>query len=202
MGAYSPLPWLADQFGSIDAFTRECVETVALPVVRQLESEGTPFVGLLYCGLIVTTSGIRVIEFNARFGDPETQVVLPRMVTPLSTVLYASAVGGLASQPAIEFTNDAVITVVLASESYPDTPVTGREVGGIADAGSVAGVHITHASTAHDGERLVTSGGRVLSVVALGDSFAEARTRAYDAMGRIELLGGQYRRDIAAKVVG
>jgi phosphoribosylamine--glycine ligase len=200
MGAYSPLPWLADQFGSIDAFTHECVETVALPVVRQLESEGTPFVGLLYCGLIVTTAGIRVIEFNARFGDPETQVVLPRMVTPLSTVLYASAVGDLAGQAAIEFSDDAVITVVLASENYPDTPVTGREIGGLDDAGSVPGVHITHAATVHDGERLVTSGGRVLSVVARGESFTEARTRAYDAMGRLELQGGHYRRDIAAKV--
>jgi phosphoribosylamine--glycine ligase len=173
---------------------------VALPVVRQLESEGTPFVGLLYCGLIVTTAGIRVIEFNARFGDPETQVVLPRMLTPLSAVLYASAVGDLAGQAAIEFSDDAVITVVLASENYPETPVTGREIGGLDDAGSVPGVHITHAATVHDGERLVTSGGRVLSVVARGESFAEARTRAYDAMGRLELQGGHYRRDIAAKV--
>ena len=89
---------------------------------------------------------------------------------------------------------------MLASDNYPDTPATGREIGGIDDAGSVPGVHLTHAATAHDGERLVASGGRVLSVVARGDSFAEARTRAYDALGRIELQGGQYRRDIAAKV--
>jgi phosphoribosylamine--glycine ligase len=191
---------LAIQFGSIDAFTRECVETVALPVVRHLEGEGTPFVGLLYCGLIVTAAGIRVIEFNARFGDPETQVVLPRMLTPLSDVLYASAVGDLASQPAIEFSPDAVVTVVLASENYPDTPVTGREIGGLDDASAVPGVHLTHAATALDGERLVASGGRVLSVVARGDSFTQARSRAYDALGRIELQGGQYRRDIAAKV--
>ena len=108
--------------------------------------------------------------------------------------------GDLAGQPAIEFAPDAVITVVLASENYPDTPVTGREISGLDEASAVPGVHVTHAATARDGERLVASGGRVLSVVARGDSFAEARTHAYDALGRIELLGGQYRRDIAAKV--
>ena len=202
MGAYSPLPWLTDQFGSVDAFTRECVETVALPVVRQLESEGTPFVGLLYCGLIVTTKGVRVIEFNARFGDPETQVVLPRMITPLSGILYAAAVGDLAGHSAIEFSPDVVVTVVLASENYPDTPVTGRELGGLDDAGSVPGVHIAHAATSREGERMIATGGRVLSVVARGQNFAEARARAYDAMGRIELEGGQFRRDIAARVAG
>jgi phosphoribosylamine--glycine ligase len=124
------------------------------------------------------------------------------MITPLSDVLYASAVGDLASQPAIEFSPDAVVTVVLASENYPETPLIGREIGGLDDTGAVPGVHLTHAATAREGERLVTSGGRVLSVVARGDSFTEARARAYDAMGRLELQGGHYRRDIAAKVVG
>jgi phosphoribosylamine--glycine ligase len=203
MGAYSPLPWLADQFGSERAFVDECLENIALPTVRQLESEGTPFIGLLYCGLIVTKKGIRVIEFNARFGDPETQVVLPRLVTPLSELLYAAAVGDLAGRERPEFSNDAVITVVLASENYPDTPITGRPLGGLDAAEAVEGVHLAHAATEVDDDNpstLLATGGRVLSVVARGNDFGQARARAYDALGQIWLEGGQFRTDIAAKV--
>lgn len=201
MGAYSPLPWLADQFGSEEAFVTEVIETIALPTVRQLEAEGTPFQGLLYCGLILTSKGIRVIEFNARFGDPETQVVLPRLKTPLSELMLASAEGTLAGRERPEFSNEAVVTVVLASENYPETPVTGRVLIGIDDSNSIEGVHVTHAATAVSDGDLIATGGRVLSVVGRGADFAEARSRAYEGLAKIQLEGGQYRTDIAKKVV-
>ena len=201
MGAYSPLPWLADQFGSEDAFVTEVIETIALPTIRQLEKEGTPFQGLLYCGLILTSKGIRVIEFNARFGDPETQVVLPRMVTPLSELMMASAQGTLGGKQRPEFSSEVAVTVVLASENYPDTPITGRVLFGLSEAEAVGGVHIAHAATTQQDDHLVANGGRVLSVVATGSDFAEARSRAYESMNLIGLDGGQYRTDIAAKVV-
>lgn len=201
MGAYSPLPWLADQFGSEEAFVTEVIETIALPTVRQLEAEGTPFQGLLYCGLILTSKGIRVIEFNARFGDPETQVVLPRLKTPLSELMLASAEGTLAGRERPEFSNEAVVTVVLASENYPETPVTGRVLIGIDDSNSIEGVHVTHAATAVSDGDLIATGGRVLSVVGRGVDFAEARSRAYEGLAKIQLEGGQYRTDIAKKVV-
>ena len=201
MGAYSPLPWLADQFGSEEAFVTEVIETIALPTVRQLEKEGTPFQGLLYCGLILTSKGIRVIEFNARFGDPETQVVLPRLKTPLSELMMASAEGTLAGRERPEFSNEAVVTVVLASENYPETPVTGRVLLGIDDANEIEGVHVTHAATAVSDGDLIATGGRVLSVVGRGADFAQARSRAYEGLSKISLEGGQYRTDIALKVV-
>jgi phosphoribosylamine--glycine ligase len=205
MGAYSPLPWLPD------TFVDDVINTVALPTVRQLAAEQTPFIGLLYCGLVLTSDGIRVIEFNARFGDPETQVVLPRLVTPLSGLLFAAATGALAGMPHPEFALDVAVTVVLASEGYPALPVTGRTIGGLDAAASVPEVQILHAATALQSqtgdatsswttERLVATGGRVLNVVALGTTFAEARERAYEALGYIHLDGGQYRTDIALRV--
>ncbi|MGW9628786.1 phosphoribosylamine--glycine ligase [Microbacterium sp. NPDC055521] len=203
MGAYSPLPWLADDFGSVDAFVAEVTETVALPVVRQLDAEGTPFIGLLYAGLILTPAGVRVIEFNARFGDPETQVVLPRLRTPLSRLLLSAASGHLEDEPQPEFSSDVAITVVLASEGYPEAPQTGRMIEGLADAASVDGVSVVHAATgAADapGGSLVATGGRVLNIVATGSDFADARARAYEAIGRISLDGAHYRHDIAARV--
>ncbi|WCD93197.1 phosphoribosylamine--glycine ligase [Microbacterium sp. nov. GSS16] len=203
MGAYSPLPWLADDFGSVDAFVAEVTETVAMPVVRQLDTEGTPFIGLLYAGLILTPAGVRVIEFNARFGDPETQVVLPRLRTPLSRLLLAAAAGTLEDEPQPEFSSDVAITVVLASEGYPEAPQTGRMIEGLAEAASVDGVSIVHAATgASDapGGSLVATGGRVLNVVATGSDFADARARAYEAIGWISLDGAHYRHDIAARV--
>ncbi len=206
MGAYSPLPWLPE------GFVDEVIDTIALPTVRQLAAEQTPFIGLLYCGLIVTDRGVRVIEFNARFGDPETQVVLPRLVTPLSGLLFAAATGGLGALPRPEFTTDVAVTVVLASEGYPDTSVTGRAIGGLPDALAIEGVTIAHAATAErtiggtpDSDaatELVATGGRVLSVVALAPDFAEARARVYRALAAITLEGGQYRTDIAARVAG
>ena len=203
MGAYTPLPWLAEQFGSVDAFVDEVTDTVALPMIRQLDSEGTPFIGLLYAGLILTPAGVRVIEFNARFGDPETQVVLPRLRTPLSRLLLASASGTLEDEPRPEFSDDVAITVVLASEGYPEAPQTGRMIEGLAEAASVGGVSIVHAATgAPDapGGSLIATGGRVLNVVATGTDFSDARARAYEAIGRIRLDGAHYRHDIAARV--
>ncbi|MCU1412799.1 MAG: phosphoribosylamine--glycine ligase [Microbacteriaceae bacterium] len=194
MGAYSPLPWLPD------GFVDEVIDSVALPTVRQLAKEQTPFIGLLYCGLIITKAGTRVIEFNARFGDPETQVVLPRLLTPLSGLLLAAASGELGGLPRPEFSDDVAVTVVLASEGYPETPITGRLVTGLATAEAIHGVSIAHAATALSDGALVATGGRVLSVVATGADFTEARSRVYLALEAIELDGGQYRTDIAARV--
>jgi len=205
MGAYSPLPWLADRFGSEQAFVDEVTRTVAEPVIKQLDAEGTPFIGLLYAGLILTEQGVKVIEFNARFGDPETQVVLPRLTTPLSRLLLAAAGGYLEDEPAPTFADTAAVTVVLASEGYPEAPQTGRPIEGLRAAASVPGVHLAHAATAGpdapDGD-LIATGGRVLNVVAVGDTFAQARERAYAALGEITLEGGHFRTDIAARVAG
>ncbi|TQK17893.1 phosphoribosylamine--glycine ligase [Microbacterium sp. SLBN-154] len=199
MGAYSPLPWLADRFGSEEAFVDLVTTEVAAPVISQLDAEGTPFIGLLYAGLIVTDAGVKVIEFNARFGDPETQVVLPRLAEPLSELLLAAASGRLEGLARPRFSDAKAVTVVLASEGYPAGPVTGRVIEGTDAAASVAGVHLAHAATRVEGDDLVATGGRVLNVVAVAPTFAEARDRAYDAMGRITLEGGQFRTDIAAQ---
>jgi phosphoribosylamine--glycine ligase len=194
MGAYSPLPWLPEEF--VD----DVIDTVALPTIRQLAAENTPFIGLLYCGLIITAQGTRVIEFNARFGDPETQVVLPRLVTPLSGLLYAAATGGLGKLPYPKFSDDVAVTVVLASEGYPEAPVTGRPISGLDAAAAVDGVHIAHAATAMLDDKFIATGGRVLSVVATGTDFTDARAHAYEALSLIALEGSHYRTDIAAKV--
>ncbi|PDQ34376.1 MAG: phosphoribosylamine--glycine ligase [Candidatus Lumbricidophila eiseniae] len=221
MGAYSPLPWLAhaatgrgDTFGSEAAFVEEVTATIALPTVRQLAAEGTPFVGLLYAGLILTRTGVKVIEFNARFGDPETQVVLPRLAGSLYRLLFAAATGELAGEAKPQFRDEAVISVVLASEGYPEAPITGRPITGLRDASNTPGVQILHAATARntassgasmtalgesDDVALLATGGRVLNVVARGSSFAGASERAYTALGHIHLAGGQYRRDIAER---
>ena len=184
MGAYSPLPWLEDDF------VQKVEDSVALPTIQELARLGAPFVGLLYCGLIVTERGIRVIEFNARFGDPETQVVLGRLITPLESLLYKASTGHLDSAPEAQFSQDKAVTVVLASEGYPTTQAEIREVKGIEKAERVSGVEICYASPV----------GRVLSVVATGKTFKQARKRAYKAIGKIKLEGSHYRQDIASKV--
>ena len=201
MGAYSPLPWLSDLFGDEDAFVHFVTRDIAEPVIRRLDAEGTPFIGLLYAGLILTEHGVKVIEFNARFGDPETQVVLPRLVDPLSELLLAAASGTLEERPRPAFAEAVAVTVVLASEGYPEAPVTGRPIRGLDAAASVEGVHVAHAATAMRGEDLVATGGRVLNVVGVGTTFAEARDRAYRGLAEIDLEGGQYRTDIAQRVV-
>ena len=191
MGAYSPLPWLPQ------GFIEEVERTVAQPTIDQLARMGAPFVGLLYCGLIVTPRGIRVIEFNARFGDPETQVVLRRLVTPLAGLLHRASTGRLADGPSAQFSNDVAVTVVLASEGYPDRPAPDREITGITEDEHV---HVCHASTAQVGSSLIATGGRVLSVVATASDFASARKLVYENIAKIQLEGSHYRSDIAAKV--
>ena len=201
MGAYSPLPWLSHGFGGEEEFVDLVTRTVAEPVIRTMDAEGTPFIGLLYAGLILTDDGVKVIEFNARFGDPETQVVLPRLVDPLSELLLAAASGNLEDLPRPAFADAVAVTVVLASEGYPEAPITGRALSGLDAASAVDGVHLAHAATAESSDGLVATGGRVLNVVALGTTFTQARDRAYRALAEIELEGGQHRTDIAARVV-
>lgn len=194
MGAYSPLPWLPEGF--ID----EVTEKVALPTVREMARLGTPFVGLLYCGLIITKRGIRVIEFNARFGDPETQVVLRRLISPLAPLLHKAATGQLATVDEIEFTDDVAVTVVLACEGYPINSAPERPITGIDEALIDEHIEIAHAATTATPAGLVANGGRVLSVIALNKTFHKARKHAYAAISKIKLDGSHYRNDIAAKV--
>jgi len=194
MGAYSPLPWLPD------GFVAEVEASVALPTVHELARLGAPFVGLLYCGLIVTERGIRVIEFNARFGDPETQVVLRRLVTPLANLLHKASIGQLTSAPEPEFSKDVAITVVLASEGYPDSTAPNRAITGLSHALSDKHITIAHAATRVEGDELLATGGRVLSVVSLAKNFTKARHHAYEAIEKIQLKGSHYRKDIAKKV--
>ncbi len=200
MGAYSPLPWLDADFGSEADFVAEVTRTVAEPVIRTLDAEGTPFIGLLYAGLILTAGGIKVIEFNARFGDPETQVVLARLTSPLSRLLMSAASGTLEDEPAPTFAPGVAVTVVLASEGYPEAPQTGRALQGVDAAASVPGVHVAHAATADRDGDLIATGGRVLSVVATAEDFAAARAAAYRALDGISLEGSHHRTDIAARV--
>ncbi|MFF1285111.1 phosphoribosylamine--glycine ligase [Streptomyces sp. NPDC058299] len=196
MGAYSPLPWADPKL--VD----EVVETVLQPTVDEMRRRGTPFSGLLYAGLAITSRGIRVIEFNARFGDPETQVVLARLKTPLAGVLMAAATGTLADLPPLRWSEDAAVTVVVASHNYPGTPRTGDPITGLDEVAAEDAPHayVLHAGTRRDGDAIVSAGGRVLSVTATGTDLAEARERAYRAVGRIRLDGSQHRTDIAKKV--
>ncbi|MCA6094321.1 phosphoribosylamine--glycine ligase [Streptomyces sp. SCA3-4] len=194
MGAYSPLPW-ADP-GLVD----EVLRTVLQPTVDELRRRGTPFSGLLYAGLAITSRGVRVIEFNARFGDPETQVVLARLKTPLASVLLNAATGNLAAEPPLRWSEGAAVTVVVASHNYPGTPRTGDVIEGLAQAAEVERAYVLHAGTALDADgRVVSAGGRVLSVTATGDDLADARAQAYEALSRIRLDGSHHRTDIAEK---
>jgi len=193
MGAYSPLPFLSENFGEIVS------RDIGDKVIAELRNRGMPFIGLLYAGLIITSDGVKVIEFNARFGDPETQVVLSRLLSPLGDVLIKTARGELESLPPLQWSDDSVVNVVLASEKYPDTPTLGDEIVGLEEAQSVDGVEIFHAGTIEKDGQIVSAGGRVLSVTAAGHNLKEARKRAYEAIGKIHLRGGQYRSDIAKK---
>ncbi|MEU3184764.1 phosphoribosylamine--glycine ligase [Streptomyces sp. NPDC006923] len=198
MGAYSPLPWADPKL--VD----EVLETVLQPTVDELRRRGTPFSGLLYAGLAITGRGVRVIEFNARFGDPETQVVLARLKTPLAGVLLGAAEGTLADLPPLAWRDDAAVTVVVASHNYPDTPRTGDPIEGLDEivTRDAPDAYVLHAGTRRDGDTVVSAGGRVLSVTATGKDLTQARERAYTALGRIRLEGSQHRTDIAREAAG
>ncbi len=188
MGAYAPLSWLPDGFAD------EIVRTVAQPAADEMRRRGTPFAGLLYAGLAVTARGPRVVEFNARFGDPEAQVVLALLETPLGGLLYAAAAGTLAAHPPLVWRDGAAVTVVLAAAGYPGTPRAGDVITGADQPG------VIHAGTRrrHDGA-LVASGGRVLSLTATGATLTEARERAYALVETVHLPGGQHRTDVALR---
>ncbi|WP_421743243.1 phosphoribosylamine--glycine ligase [Cellulomonas sp.] len=208
MGAYSPLPWAPADL--VD----EVVERVARPTIAEMARRGTPFSGVLYVGLALTSTGLKVVEFNARFGDPETQVVLARLETPLAGVLLASATGMLGALPPLRWRDDAAVTVVIASGGYPGTVRAGDPITGIEAAEALPGVHVLHAGTALqlnapgddddaiDGSHLVAAGGRVLSVVGVGPDLAAARAAAYAGVAQIELPFSHHRSDIAAAVAG
>ncbi|MFF8511290.1 phosphoribosylamine--glycine ligase [Streptomyces sp. NPDC015492] len=195
MGAYSPLPWADPKL------VEEVLGTVLQPTVDELRRRGTPFSGLLYAGLAITGRGVRVIEFNARFGDPETQVVLARLRTPLAGVLLNAANGTLDDQAPLNWSDEAAVTVVVASHNYPETPRTGDPIEGLDEVAEKDAPHayVLHAGTKRDGDAVVSAGGRVLSVTATGTDLAQARERAYAAVGRIRLDGSQHRTDIARK---
>ncbi|MDO4897764.1 MAG: phosphoribosylamine--glycine ligase [Rothia sp. (in: high G+C Gram-positive bacteria)] len=191
MGAYTPLPWLPE------GFVDEVMERVAQPTIDEMARRGTPFVGVLYCGLAATSRGIRVIEFNARFGDPETQAVLARLKTPLGGLLLAAAKGELPADLALDWDERTAVDVVMAAASYPDTPRKGDLIEGIEAANALEGVHVDHAGTKATDRGVETAGGRVLAVVALGENLAVARDLAYAGVAKISWEGAQYRSDIA-----
>jgi len=187
MGAYSPLPWAPDEI------VEETYEKVLAPMIAEMSARGTPFVGLLYAGLALTDHGLRVIEFNARFGDPETQVLIPRLKTPLATLLYKAATDSL-DDVALEWRAESAVTVVLAAPGYPDSPQLNGEITKIP---TIADTQIFHAGTSQNGEALVSTGGRVMTVTGIGEDLTQARDRAYRAISQIELSGSFYRSDIA-----
>ncbi|WP_045876746.1 phosphoribosylamine--glycine ligase [Pseudofrankia sp. DC12] len=183
MGAYTPLPWASR------GLSADIVATVIRPTVAELARRGTPFTGLLYAGLALTAHGPRVVEFNVRFGDPETQAILALLTTPLTDVLTG--------RRAPVWRSGAAITVVMAAAGYPGTPRLGDPIRGLAAAGKLAGVDVLHAGTRRDAEgNVVSAGGRVLSVTAIGSNLESARGSAYEAISRISLPGAQYRTDI------
>jgi phosphoribosylamine---glycine ligase len=190
MGAYAPLPWAPE--GLVD----EAMDTVIRPAIETMRRRGTPYSGLLYAGLALTSGGIRVVEFNARFGDPETQVVLDRLATPLGGLLHAAAAGDLASVPTLSWHPGAAVTVVIAAEGYPASAVKGDKIS--APPPERADSYVLQAGTSLDaGGALVSAGGRVLNAVGTGPDLAAARAAAYGAAARITLRGSWYRHDIA-----
>jgi phosphoribosylamine--glycine ligase len=192
MGAYSPLPWAPSDL------VEDVTERVLQPMIDAMAARGTPFSGLLYAGLAMTSRGIRVVEFNARFGDPETQVVLARLQSGLGGLMMAAANGTLDTHPEPVWTADSAVTVVIAAQGYPESPRKGDVIAGLEAAGEAAGVDVLHAgTTVQDDGTIAASGGRVLSVTAVGAGLHEARERAYAAVDLITLEGSHHRRDIA-----
>jgi len=193
MGAYTPLDWAPS------GLVAEVVDRIAQPTVDEMARRGAPFSGVLYVGLALTSRGTRVVEFNARFGDPEIQAVLARLRTPLSGVLLAAATGRLDEIEPLRWSDDAVVNVVVASQGYPESPRKGDPITGIADAEALDGVHVLHAGTAIVDGALVSAGGRVLSVVGRGADLAAARAASYAGVEQIALDGSHHRSDIALK---
>ena len=187
MGAYSPLPWAPTEI------VEETYEKVLAPMIAEMAARGTPFVGLLYAGLALTDHGIRVIEFNARFGDPETQVLIPRLVTPLATLLFKAATDSLDDE-VLQWRDESAVTVVLAAQGYPESPKIG---GAISALPTIDKAQIFHAGTSQSADALLSAGGRVLTVTGTGSDLTEARDRAYRAISQIQLEGSFYRTDIA-----
>ena len=188
MGAYSPLPWAPKDF------VAEVTKSVLQPMIAEMNRRGTPFVGLLFAGLAVTSRGVRVIEFNARFGDPESEVLLPRLRTPLAQLLLAAATGNLADHPPLQWSDQGAVTIVLASEGYPENPQVGRAVTGVTESSDAI---VFHAGTVFEGDQLRSAGGRVLAVTGLGADLATARANGYRALAQISIPGSHYRKDIA-----
>jgi phosphoribosylamine---glycine ligase len=193
MGSYSPVP------GFGQAEVEEIVARVHSPVVAAMATRGVPFHGVLYAGLMIGSDGPKVLEFNARFGDPETQAVLPRMRSDLAQLFLAAREPGGLAGAAAKFDDNWAVTVVLASAGYPESSSKGDVIHGLTEAGELA--EVTHAGTAERDGEIVTAGGRVLNVTGLGATPAEARDRAYDAASRISFEGMQVRNDIAARAV-
>jgi phosphoribosylamine--glycine ligase len=187
MGAYSPLPWAPTDLED-DAYTQ-----VLAPMIAEMAARGTPFIGLLYAGLALTDQGLRVIEFNARFGDPETQVLIPRLQTPLAALLYKAATNDL-DDVALQWRDDSAVAVVLAAPGYPTNPIAGGEITNLPE---VADTQIFHAGTKQEGAKLLANGGRVLTVTGMGSDLTEARNQAYRAISQIKLIDAFYRSDIA-----
>ncbi len=186
MGAYSPLPWAPENI------VEDTYEKVLAPMVAEMAARGTPFVGLLYAGLALTKNGIRVIEFNARFGDPETQVLIPRLQTPLATLLYNAATDNL-DDTVLNWRDESAVTVVLASEGYPESP----KVGATIDIPTCMDTTIYHAGTTRSDNNLISSGGRVLTITGLGSDLKEARDKAYSTIAKVLLDNSFFRSDIA-----
>jgi phosphoribosylamine--glycine ligase len=190
MGAYSPLPWAPEDI------VEQTLIQVLNPTIAEMKARDTPFIGLLYAGLALTEKGLRVIEFNARFGDPETQVLLPRLKTPLATLLFQAATGSLNEAAPLEWSSESAVTIVLAAPGYPSAPSIGEPITGI-DSLEVKGVSVFHAGTTLKDGVLHSAGGRVLTITGVGSTLELARTKAYQAISTIGLTGSHYRYDIA-----
>jgi phosphoribosylamine--glycine ligase len=195
MGAYSPAPVLTD------ALARRVLDEVMRPVIDGLKEEGSPFCGVLYAGLMIDGSEFKVLEFNARLGDPETQPILVRLESDLLEICDAAARGRL-DQVEVRWSSDAAVCVVMASSGYPARATKGDAITGIEDAESYEGVTVFHAGTARAGDGLVTAGGRVLGVTATAPDIRAAIDLVYNACGRIRFAGMQFRRDIGARALG
>jgi phosphoribosylamine--glycine ligase len=192
MGAYVPLPWAPP------GLAEEVLATVIQPAIDEMARRGTAYRGLLYAGLALTSKGVKVVEFNARFGDPETQVVLDRLATPLAGLLHASAIGDLDAAPALAWHSGAAVTVVIAAEGYPEAPAKGDLVT-LKDLPEGTAGYLLHAGTVLSGTDLVTAGGRVLNAVGSGPDLASARAAAYTVAESVEFRGAWYRHDIAER---